>query len=177
MASVTFGDIFFIALVGAGIYLILSFVNRTKLDRAVAAAPAASDAQLLAVLCGSKTVAVVGASPDPTRPSYRVMEYLLKAGYTVYPVNPHAQSILDRPAFKSLEDIPCKPDVVDVFRSPEHAPSVAREAVAKGARVLWLQEGVVSPTAMTIALEGGLTVVMDRCMLKEHRRLAAESRA
>lgn len=117
-----------------------------------------------------RVVAVVGLSSDPGRPSYRVARKLQRMGYKVVPVNPRATEILGERAYPDLASVPGPVDVVVVFRAPEHAPAVAREAVARGARVLWLQEGVVSPEAARIAAEGGLAVVMNRCIYKEAQR-------
>jgi predicted CoA-binding protein len=123
----------------------------------------------------SRTVAVVGLSDRPGRPSLGVARYLVRAGLTVYPVNPALSSWEGLTAYKSLSDVPGPIDVVDVFRRPEFVPEVAREAVAIGAGALWLQLGVISPEAATIASEGGLDVVMDRCMAVEHREVVGWS--
>ncbi|ADU51506.1 O-acetylhomoserine sulfhydrolase [Thermaerobacter marianensis DSM 12885] len=117
-----------------------------------------------------RVVAVVGLSSDPGRPSYRVARKLQRMGYKVVPVNPRATEILGETAYPDLASVPGPVDVVVVFRAPQHAPAVAREAVARGARVFWLQEGVVSPEAARIAAEGGLAVVMNRCIYKEAQR-------
>ncbi|GAB6876441.1 PLP-dependent aspartate aminotransferase family protein [Thermaerobacter litoralis] len=117
-----------------------------------------------------RVVAVVGLSSDPGRPSYRVARKLQRMGYKIVPVNPRASEILGERAYPDLGSVPGPVDVVVVFRAPEHAPQVAREAVARGARVFWLQEGVVSPEAARIAAEGGLAVVMNRCIYKEAQR-------
>ncbi|MCP3177924.1 CoA-binding protein [Desulfuromonas sp. KJ2020] len=123
------------------------------------------------ILSTHKTIAMVGASSNPERASNHVLEYLLQAGYTVFPVNPKDEELFGQKVYRRLEDIPHPIDIVDVFRNPADAPAVAREAVEAGAKVLWLQEGVISEEAARIAAEGGLRVVMDRCMLKEHQRL------
>nr|WP_243149958.1 CoA-binding protein [Thermaerobacter sp. PB12/4term] len=118
----------------------------------------------------ARVVAVVGLSSDPGRPSYRVARKLQRMGYKIVPVNPRASEILGERAYPDLASVPGPVDVVVVFRAPEHAPAVAREAVARGAQVFWLQEGVVSPEAARIAAEGGLAVVMNRCIYKEAQR-------
>jgi predicted CoA-binding protein len=121
----------------------------------------------------AQRIAVVGASPNPMRPSYGVMEYLIDAGYEVVPINPNAAEILGRHAYPTLEDAVAATgrfDVVDVFRRPEHTPDIARSAVATGSGALWLQLGVVNWEAAQIAHDGGLEVVMDRCTRIEHRR-------
>jgi len=120
-------------------------------------------------------IAMVGASPDPGRPSHGVMRQLLDAGYDVVPVNPTAESVLGRTSYPTLEDAVAATgpfDMVDVFRRPEHTPDVARSAVAVGAKSLWLQLGVVNWEAAQVARDGGLEVVMDRCTAIEHRRLS-----
>ncbi len=123
------------------------------------------------ILTTGKTVAVVGISPDPSRASYGVASYLQSAGYRIVPVRPDVEKILGEKVYRTLKDIPFPVDIVDVFRKPEAVPPIAREAVDIGARALWLQEGVGNLEAESIAREGGLAVVSDRCMLKEHRRL------
>ncbi len=131
------------------------------------------DDDLLAIYRTAKTVAMVGASPDWNRPSYFVMKYLLRKGYTVIPVNPRAAGgeILGQRVYASLAEIPEPIDVVDVFRPSAETPDIARQAVEIGARVLWLQVGIESDEARRIAEAGGLTVVMNRCLGATHRRL------
>ncbi len=123
------------------------------------------------VIAGAHTIAVVGASPDPARPSHRVARYLRDAGLRIFPVNPSIGTLLGVPAYPTLADVPEPVDVVDVFRRPEYTVDIARDAVAIKAGTLWLQLGVVNEDAARIAEEGGLDVVMDRCMAIEHRRL------
>lgn len=122
----------------------------------------------------TKRIAMVGASPDPGRPSHGVMRQLLDAGYDVVPINPTVDQVLGKPAYATLENAFAQTgpfDMVDVFRRPEHTPDVARSAVAIGAKSLWLQLGVVNWEAAQIAHDAGLAVVMDRCTAIEHRRL------
>src|SRR5688500_7514581 len=117
---------------------------------------------------------MVGASPDPGRPSHGVMRYLQHHGYEVVPVNPMAREVLGVRSARTLEEAVADSgpfDIVDVFRRPEHAPDIARSAVSTGARALWLQLGVVNWEAARIAHEAGLEVVMDRCTAMDHRRL------
>jgi len=119
-------------------------------------------------------IAIVGASPNPMRPSYGVMEYLIDMGYDVVPINPNADQILGRTTYATIEDAVAATgpfDIVDVFRRPEHTPDIARSAVNTGAGALWLQLGVVNWEAAEIAHAGGLPVVMDRCTRIEHRRV------
>ncbi len=133
------------------------------------------DSGIREILQGARVIAVVGLSPREDRPSYRVASYLKGCGYRIIPVNPAVQEVLGEKAYGSLGEIPdsIHVDVVDVFRRAEDTPAIAEEAVARGAQVLWLQEGIVSKEAEEIASRSGLRVVMDRCMLKEHKRLVA----
>jgi uncharacterized protein len=114
----------------------------------------------------AKTIAVVGASDDPSRASNRVMQYLIQCGYDVVPVNPSAESVLGRQCVASLSDIDRPIDIVDVFRRSSAVPGVAREAASVGAECLWLQEGVRSEEAREIAQEAGMTFIQDRCIKK-----------
>jgi predicted CoA-binding protein len=122
------------------------------------------------ILHRAKTIAIVGLSPNELRASHVVGYYLLRHGYTVIPVNPREQSILGARSYASLAEVPEHIDVVDVFRVSDAVPAIAAEAVAAGAGALWLQYGVISPEGATLAEEGGLDVVMDRCMKVEHAR-------
>ncbi len=116
-----------------------------------------------------KTIAVVGLSSDPMRPSFGVSQYMQRKGYRIIPVNPNESSVLGEKAYRSLSEVPEKIDVVDVFRRPEFVPEIVDEAIRLKISAVWLQEGVVHQTAAKRAREAGLTVVMDRCILKEHR--------
>jgi predicted CoA-binding protein len=122
----------------------------------------------------TRTIAVVGLSSDPGRPSHRVAAYLQRAGYRIVPVNPNETEVLGEPAHPSLADVPDRVDLVDVFRRPEFTPDVARSAVEIGADVLWLQLGIANEDARAIATAGGLAVIMDACLMVEHRRLASK---
>jgi len=126
------------------------------------------------ILSEYNTVAVVGASSNPERPSYRVASYLDTHGYKVIPVNPAASEILGKTSYPNLSSIPEKVEVVDIFRRPEEVMPVVEEAIEIGAKAVWMQEGVVNEAAAARAREAGLLVVMDRCMLKEHRRLSGQ---
>jgi uncharacterized protein len=121
------------------------------------------------ILREAKTIAVVGASPKPDRPSHGVMRYLLEQGYRVIPVRPRGDEVLGIPCVATLSELDEHVDLVDVFRRPEHTPEVARQAVAIGAGALWLQLGIVSPEARAIAEAGGLDYVEDACTLIVHR--------
>jgi predicted CoA-binding protein len=123
----------------------------------------------------SRTVAVVGLSANPGRPSFGIARYLVNAGLTVFPVNPGLTSWQGLTAYSSLSEVPEHIDIVDVFRRPEHVPAIAKEAVDVGAGALWLQLGVISPEGAAIAADGGLDVVMDRCLAVEHREVAGWS--
>jgi uncharacterized protein len=118
----------------------------------------------------AKTVAIVGLSPNELRASYFVGYYLRRHGFQVIPVNPREESILGVRSYPSLREVPDAIDVVDVFRAPDAVPAIAEEAVAAGAGALWLQYGVISPEGAQIAVDGGLDVVMDRCLKVEHAR-------
>jgi predicted CoA-binding protein len=119
------------------------------------------------ILSGSKTVAVVGISDKPDRPSHVVARYLRDRGYRVIPVNPFLTEVLGEKAFKSLAEIPGRVDLVDVFRKSEDVPKIAEEAVRIGARFFWMQEGVESDRAREILDAAGIPWVMDRCVKKE----------
>jgi len=131
--------------------------------------------QLRSLLGEAHVVAVVGISSKPWRPSYQVASYLQEHGYRIVPVNPNEKEVLGEQVYASLLDIPNEihVDVVDVFRRAEHTPEVARDAVAVGARMLWLQEGIVSDEAARIAAEGGVDVIMGVCIMKVRERLMA----
>jgi hypothetical protein len=136
------------------------------------------EAEELRTLLGeARTVAVVGLSGRPGRPSLEVARYLQEHGYRIVPVNPNETEVLGEPAYPSLRDIPSdvEIDVVDVFRRPEHTPEIARDAVAIGAKVLWLQEGIVNDDAYAIASAAGLDVIMGVCMMKVRKRLMGDA--
>ncbi|MDI6022211.1 CoA-binding protein [Leucobacter sp. UT-8R-CII-1-4] len=127
------------------------------------------------ILRSSKSVAIVGASANPERASYAVANYLKEnSAFDLYFVNPMADEILGQKAYASLSDLPVVPDIVDVFRKHEDLPEVAREAVAIGAKTLWLQLGSWNEEAAAIAESAGLNVVMDRCIKIEHTRFYGE---
>lgn len=129
------------------------------------------DPELRALLGAARTVAVVGLSSKPHRPSHGVARYLQRHGYRVVPVNPNETEVLGERAYPSLEKVPGPVDVVDVFRRSEFTPDIARQAVRVGAKALWLQLGIVNEEAARIAEQGGLDVVMGVCIRTEHARL------
>jgi predicted CoA-binding protein len=120
------------------------------------------------------TVAIVGLSPDPNRPSHRVAKYLINHGYKVIPVNPDAQEILGTRSYADVSSIPEPIEIVDIFRRSQEVMPIVDEAIKTGAKVVWMQEGVINEEAALRAKDAGLLVVMDRCMLKEHKRLNTE---
>lgn len=129
------------------------------------------DAGIRRILETSKTIAMVGLSPKEDRPSNVVARYLMARGYTVIPVNPGQREILGQPCYASLQDIPVKVDMVDVFRNADDVPPIAAAAIAIGAQSLWLQLGIIHQEAAAKAAAAGLEVVMDRCPKVEYARL------
>jgi uncharacterized protein len=130
-----------------------------------------SDDELKKLLRGAHTIAVVGLSSSRFRASYGVSQYMQSAGYRIIPVNPNEQQVLGEKAYAHLDDVPEKIDVVDVFRRSEFVPEIVDAAIRVGARAIWMQEGVADEAAAQRARAAGLFVVMDTCILKEHRRL------
>ena len=122
------------------------------------------------ILDETKTIAVVGLSSDPSRPSYGVSSYMQSMGYRVIPVNPGESQVLGEKAYPSLADVPETIDLVNIFRRSDQAGGHVDEAISVGARAVWLQEGVIDQAAAMKAVGAGLDVVMDRCILKEHMR-------
>ena len=120
-----------------------------------------------------RTVAVVGISPKPDRPSYVVASYLQSRGYRIIPVRPDGESLLGEKVYRSLLEIPeeIDIDIVDIFRKSEDVPPVVEEAILRKAKVVWMQEGIINPQAGDQAVKAGLKVVMDRCIKKEHQRV------
>lgn len=120
----------------------------------------------------SRTIAVVGLSSKRFRPSYGVAEYMQRNGYHIVPVNPFVKAVLGEKCYPDLDSIPERVDIVDVFRRAEFVPEIVEAAIRIGARAVWMQEGVVHEEAAARARAAGLEVVMDRCILKDHRRMA-----
>ena len=131
------------------------------------------DQEIKEVLRSSKTIAVIGISPKEDRPSYGVASYLKSKGYRIIPVRPDGDKILGEKVYHSLTEIPreIEIDVVDIFRKSEDVPPVVEEAIHRGAKVVWMQEGIINQEACAKAEKAGLKVVMDRCTKKEHQRL------
>jgi len=130
-----------------------------------------SDKVMKEILLSAKTIASVGLSSNPAKESFGIVQYLKDQGYRIIPVNPTATEIMGEKAYPDLASIPDKVDVVQVFRKPEDVPPVVDDAIKIGAKVVWMQEGVVHEGAAQKAREGGLQVVMDACMRATHRQL------
>jgi predicted CoA-binding protein len=132
----------------------------------------ASADPILEILKNHKTIAVVGLSSNPTRPSYGVAEYIKSAGYRIIPVNPNEKEVLGEKSYARLEEVPEKIDVVDIFRRAEHVPPVVDGAIRVGAKVVWMQLGIENEAAAEKARAAGLVVVEDACIYVEHRKRA-----
>jgi predicted CoA-binding protein len=129
------------------------------------------------ILKKTKNIAVVGLSPNESRPSHRVAAYLKSVGYRIIPVRPLVSEVLGERAYKGIEDIPpdVRIDMVDVFKRADGVPEIVRSAIARGdVKTIWMQEGIVNEDAAREAQKAGMTVVMDRCIYKEHRRMMEE---
>jgi hypothetical protein len=118
-----------------------------------------------------KTIAVVGLSSQRSRASHGVSDYMKNAGYRIIPVNPNETEVLGEKAYPTLDDVPMKFDIVDIFRRPEYVPDIVEAAIRCNARVIWMQLGVANEAAAARAREAGLEVVMDRCILQDHMAL------
>jgi len=121
------------------------------------------------LLTNTKTIAVVGLSSNPLRPSFGVSQYMQRKGYRIIPVNPNERTVLGEKAYSSLAEIPYRIDLVDVFRRSEFVPEIVDEVIQLKIPALWLQEGVIHHAAANKARDSGIFVVMDKCILKEHR--------
>src|SRR3954452_18275807 len=131
--------------------------------------------QIADILRQSRTIAVIGLSGKRFRPSYGVAEYMQRAGYRIIPVNPQESQVLGETCYPDLDAVPDAVDIVDIFRRSEFVPEIVEAAIRKGAKTIWMQEGVIHERAAERAEAAGLAVVMDRCILKDHRRLAYAS--
>ena len=118
----------------------------------------------------ARTIAVVGLSENPAKPSHYVSAYMQQHGYKIYPVNPSIETVLGERSYASLAELPVKPDIVNVFRVPSQIPAIVDEMLALGLKNLWVQLGIVNMEAAKRAEEGGIRVVMDRCIMVEHQR-------
>ncbi len=132
------------------------------------AAPSADP--IFDILTKYKSIAVVGLSSNPARPSYGVTEYMQSAGYHIIPVNPNETDVLGEPSYASLEEIPQKIEIVDIFRCPDQVPPVVDAAIRANAKVIWMQLGIANESAAEKARAAGITVVMDACILVEHKK-------
>jgi hypothetical protein len=131
----------------------------------------ATSEEIRRILRSAKTIAVVGLSDKPDRSSYQVAAYLQAQGYRIIPVNPNVTTVLGEQAFPSLSAVSEPVDIVDIFRQPDAVPAIVNEAIAKHAKVIWMQEGIAHNAAADQARAAGLQVAMSKCLLKEHRRL------
>ncbi len=132
-----------------------------------------NEAEIKAILETARTIATVGFSTNPQRPGYYVPEYMMLKGYRVIPVNPLVQEVLGQKAYPDLLAVPDKVDVVQIFRPPAEVPAIVEQAIKIGAKVVWMQIGATNRDAAAIAQAAGLSVVMDKCMMIEHKRLIA----
>jgi uncharacterized protein len=131
--------------------------------------------QISDILRTARTIAVVGLSGKRFRPSYGVTEYMQRAGYRIIPVNPYETQILGERCYPDLDSVPDEVDIVDIFRRSEFVPDIVEAAIRKGAKAIWMHEGVYHEAAARRATEAGIVVLMDRCILKDHRRFAQAS--
>ncbi|WKZ46538.1 MAG: CoA-binding protein [Anaerolineales bacterium] len=135
-----------------------------------------SEKEMKEILLSAKTVASVGLSSNPAKESFGIVQYLKDQGYKIIPVNPTATEIMGEKAYPDLSSVPVSVDIVQVFRKPEDVPPVVDEAIKIGAKVVWMQEGIVHEEAAQKAREAGLKVVMDACMRATHRHLIGPKR-
>ncbi|NYF81016.1 CoA-binding protein [Granulicella arctica] len=129
-----------------------------------------NEPELIRSMLAAKSIAVIGLSDRPDRPSHYVSAYMQQHGYTIYPVNPSLDTVLGEKSYASLSDLPIKPDVVNVFRTPNFIPAIVDEMLTLGLPNLWVQQGIVNLEAAARAEASGIRVVMDRCLMVEHRR-------
>lgn len=127
-----------------------------------------TDDRIRQILLHARTIAVVGFSAKPERPSHWIAEYLQRNGYRVIPVNPGIEEALGEKCYRTLAEVPDAVDLVDIFRSPEHVPEVVEHAIAKGAKVVWMQEGAENEEAAAAARRAGLEAVVGRCIFRDH---------
>ena len=127
-------------------------------------------ADISKILKETRTIAVVGLSPKGARPSHQVAQYLIEQGYTIFPVNPGQDSILGLSCYPDLQSVPAQIDVIDIFRNPKYVPGIVDSAIEIGAKVVWMQLGIVHEDAAAKARSAGLIVVMDRCIKVDHQQ-------
>jgi predicted CoA-binding protein len=129
--------------------------------------------EMLGTVTGAqrRTIAVIGLSEDPSKPSHYVSAYMQQHGYKIYPVNPSITEVLGEKSYASLSDLPTKPDIVNVFRLPKFIPAIVDEMIGLGLTNIWIQQGIINLEAATRAEAAGIHVVMDRCIMVEHRHL------
>ena len=149
------------------------FVNRAEETAEMIQMPSGED--LEKIFASTTTIAVVGLSPKPDRPSNLVAAYLQQAGYTIIPVNPGQREILGQTCYPDLSTIPVPVDVVDIFRRSDQIEPIVEDAIAIQAKVIWMQQGIINQAAAQTATEAGLTVIMDRCMKVDHFQLTQTS--
>lgn len=130
-----------------------------------------SPAEICRVLRSVRTIAVVGLSPNPERPSFRVAGAMQSHGFHIVPVQPRIREVLGEPAYENLESVPFVVDIVDVFRAPEHVPAIVESCIRLGVSRLWLQDGVIHEAAAQRARDAGITVVMNRCIWRDYSQL------
>jgi predicted CoA-binding protein len=146
-------------------------VDRTECELPETTSPFPEIAKILATY---ERIAVVGCSPKAVRDSHKVARYLMENGYEVIPVNPGQKQILGRTCYKSLKEIPDRVEVVDIFLNPKRVPAVVEEAIEIGAKVVWMQFGIVDNASAQKAREHGIQVVMDHCMAEDHRKISSQ---
>ena len=122
-------------------------------------------------LKNAKTIAIIGASNKPDRASNGIMKFLMKNGYNCIPINPNEEYVLGQKSYKNILEVPIMPDIVDIFRKSEDVPSIVKDVVAKGTKLIWLQEGIYSAEAKKLAAEANIPIIMDKCIFKEYLRL------
>ncbi len=130
-----------------------------------------NEPEVIARMLAAKTIAVAGLSGDPMKPSHYVSAYMQQQGYKLYPINPSIKEVLGEKSYPSLTALPIKPDIVDVFRLPNAIPAIVEEMIALGLSNLWVQQGIINTEAAHHAEANGIHLVMDRCIMVEHRRL------
>ena len=130
-----------------------------------------SDEFIKGTLKNAKTIAIIGASNKPDRASNGIMKFLIKNGYNCIPINPNEENVLGQKSYKNILDVPIIPDIVDIFRKSEDVPLIIKDVIAKGTKLIWLQEGIYSDEARKLAIDTNIPIVMDKCIFKEYLRL------